>query len=575
MVLRSADSNWSEARTLQPLKLNQGQRVEAGPWFAPASQAVDTIPVDEALTIPTTFGEKKDVYIRQSLIKVLPVGEALRQSLQKGNLIWSVLAGKLSSEPKYESLESFARHATERGTPCELALVALVLSYYSSPSEVQRTTRLVDRLVLSDDEFMASLPGLECAIMQGNLLNELGQSKRAWQTWRKAICHAQLMSLHTTRRTPQEEMVWEGLYVLDRTASLLIGQPYAIPDRHCVFTPPDVGTSPWCNFRSFLFRLSQIIGPCIDYLHRGGGVDSSSVAALMQLDRDLATFASTLPASFWHDEPPAIATADRARTLVWRYRTMNKLAYHQTFLALFAPFLLSADGPRTGASAAAHRHFRARCVAESRSFLRLHQEFRRRSPAGVVKCRAFDATSCAASMILVLGLWGGGAAASLSPPSPAGGGGVAGTAAAEDDCNDWGLVQGAMQVYRHCVARDADERAAYHSGRSLQQLLQTRSLAAQPDGGGGAAGEVEFTIPFFSDALLAADGNPFCALGIMPPPSPLNDMILGSTVSAPRTLQVAAWLPWADETYSPFGEARLDPFDTAIFGTDHGFPSGY
>ena len=146
-------------------------------------------------------------------------------------------------------------------------------------------------------------------------------------------------------------------------------------------------------------------------------------------------------------------------------------------------------------------------------------------------------------MILVLGLWGGGAADSHSPPSPAGGegagGGPAAGPAAEDDCNDWGLVQGAMQVYTHCVARDADERAAYHSSRSLQQLLQTRSLAAQPDDGGGAAGDVEFTIPFFSDALLAADGNPFCALGIMPPSSPLNDMILGSMVSAPRTLQAA------------------------------------
>ena len=264
-ALRSADSNWSEARSLQPLKLNQGQRVEVGSGFAPATQAVDTTSVDEALTIPTRFGEKKDVYIRQSLIKVLPVGEALRQSLQKGNLIWSVIARKLSSDPKYESLESFARHATERGTPCELALVALVLSYYSSPSEVQRTTHLVDRLVLSDDEFMASLPGLECAIIQGNLLNELGQSKRAWQTWRKAICHAQLMaSLHTTRRTPQEEMVWEGLYVLDRTASLLIGQAGTrSPDRHCVFTPPDrldaadgASALPQAS-RSFLFRLSR------------------------------------------------------------------------------------------------------------------------------------------------------------------------------------------------------------------------------------------------------------------------------------------------------------------------------
>jgi hypothetical protein len=543
--------------------------------------------VDEALAAPTPFGEKKYQYIRHSLTKVLPVGENLRQSLQKGNLIWSVMARTQPKGPHCKSLESFARYATERGTPCELARVALLLAYYSSPTEVQRTTRLVDQLVLSDEEFMTTLEGLECAIIQGNLLNELGQSKKAWQVWRKAICHAQLMSLHTTRRTPQEEMVWEGLYVLDRTTSLLIGQPYAIPDRHCVFTPPESDADGKSAFRSFLFRLSRIAGRVIDHLHgdgAGGDPSSAPVASLMQLDRELAALASTMPASFWHGEPPAAtATADRAATHAWRYRTVSKLAYHQTFLALFLPFLLRGGG-RAGAgpaAAAAHRHFRGRCVAESRAFLRLHQEFRRRSPADVVKCRAFDATSCAASMVLVLGLWGGGAAASRSPSAGAGAAGGQ-AAAAEDDCNDWGLVQSAMQVFRHCVARDADERAAHHSSRSLQLLLQTRNLAALLDDGGaaarggdGGAAGVEFTIPFFSRALLAAGGNPFCLLGIHPLPSPLNDMVLGSTVSAPHALQVAeAWSPWDGETYSPVGEAWLDPFD-ALFAVDDGFPGGY
>src|SRR4051812_45143916 len=112
-----------------------------------------------------------------------------------------------------------------------------------------------------------------------------------------------------------------------------------------------------------------------------------------------------MPASFWHDEPPPTATADRSRTLLWRYRTLNKLAYHQTFLALLMPPLLGGAGGAGAAPAHYRRHWRARCIAESRSFLRLHQELRRRSPAGVLKCRAFDATSCAASMILVLGLW--------------------------------------------------------------------------------------------------------------------------------------------------------------------------
>lgn len=52
---------------------------------------------------------------------------------------------------------------------------------------------LVDRLVISDDEYAATLTGLECIVLQGKCYLDIGQPRRAWLAYRRGLVLGQLM----------------------------------------------------------------------------------------------------------------------------------------------------------------------------------------------------------------------------------------------------------------------------------------------------------------------------------------------------------------------------------------------
>jgi hypothetical protein len=60
-------------------------------------------------------------------------------------------------------------------------------------SDVDVYIEAVDRWVLSDDEYAASLEGMECLILKSKWYADVGQPRRAWIAYRKGLMYAQLM----------------------------------------------------------------------------------------------------------------------------------------------------------------------------------------------------------------------------------------------------------------------------------------------------------------------------------------------------------------------------------------------
>jgi hypothetical protein len=48
------------------------------------------------------------------------------------------------------------------------------------PLIYERLLLLVDQLIIFDNEYMATIGGLECALFQGTLFAEIGQTRRSW-----------------------------------------------------------------------------------------------------------------------------------------------------------------------------------------------------------------------------------------------------------------------------------------------------------------------------------------------------------------------------------------------------------
>lgn len=101
-----------------------------------------------------------------------------------------------------------------------------------------RYVQIASRLVTNDDQLLNSLEGLECLILEGVYLLSVGDLRRAWQVFRRAIALAQLMGLHTgdTSKVTRVEAnslaspmyMWYRIVQQDRYLSLTLDLPRAV-----------------------------------------------------------------------------------------------------------------------------------------------------------------------------------------------------------------------------------------------------------------------------------------------------------------------------------------------------------
>jgi hypothetical protein len=484
--------------------------------------------VDSILGVASTIEmESKDYAVRNAFMSILPHGIELQNALRKGNLLWMFLNKTHGNDKRtFSSFESFAMYAVAEGTIYDIARIAHILAY-SSAVDMDRVTMAVDLLILSNDKYISSLDGLRCLILQGLLFNESGQLKKAWKTYRKGIKHAQLMSLHTTRQSLEEDRVWWALYTLDRNASLLLGKPYAISDKHCTLTfqGKRIDEESPQTFVGFHFRLSQITGRCIDHLHNS--CPNSPEIGLTELDHELAQFSSLLPDEFWKTDPMA-PKDDAAKSFVWRYRVVNQLVYHQIFLALYLTDFL-----KTESHDAKYDYIRGRCIHAARKYLQLFHQLRHPSNRSMLKSRAFDSTACAAAMALILGIWDSEEHENNTL----------------EQRNDWAMVQASMQLYKSYYSSEQDEKAAYHSYNVLQQFNQTRNLRAIIE----MNVDANYTIPLFQDVLLTRASNTIIKFSTPQSPPQPNDSL--------------------QSTFNPVGIQNippgLSPIETSHYYTQH------
>lgn len=137
---------------------------------------------------------------KQALIALLPPYDQLTKLLNTNSDWWQTWRRKCSgtSGPD-QTLPQFAAHALTTGNIGAIGTVVLSVGICSSDesSDVDEYIEAVDRWVLSDDEYAASLEGMECLILKSKWYADVGQPRRAWIAYRKGLMYAQLMVRET------------------------------------------------------------------------------------------------------------------------------------------------------------------------------------------------------------------------------------------------------------------------------------------------------------------------------------------------------------------------------------------
>ena len=72
------------------------------------------------------------------------------------------------------------------------AVLLLAVGVAGEMEDLSRYLALVHATIVSDDDYMTGIDGLECALLQAKCYAEIGQPRRGWLTVRRCLTFAQL-----------------------------------------------------------------------------------------------------------------------------------------------------------------------------------------------------------------------------------------------------------------------------------------------------------------------------------------------------------------------------------------------
>ncbi|KAF2684675.1 hypothetical protein K458DRAFT_442514 [Lentithecium fluviatile CBS 122367] len=420
---------------------------------------------------------------KQALLGVLPPFDRLNTIMNSNSEWWQTWRRKCSgTSSSDETLAQFASKALAEGNIGAMGTVVLAVGICSDDEQqVERYVEAIDRWVLADDEYAATLEGMELLILKAKWYADVGQPRRAWLAYRKGLMYTQLMGLHRKRTSSAaHESIWWSLYHGDRFLSLLLGLPYGISDTHCDLTLPEVPSGPYLAPLIFLNRLSILSGKVID---RNQGIAEQSFAWALQLDQELEDLWKQLDPK-WLEYSQLFSDVE-GNAAELREKIMAQMIYHQIRVYLHLPFMLKSQ------SNSRFSYSRTACLNGSREVLRLYQALRTGEVQPLYECKAVDFIGFTSAVLIVLGLLNYGL--SGNPIS------------AKDQESDIRLIEISIDIFRR-ASSEKGGKVALQSAEVLEHMLKKLSTGSDC-GGPEECGPTEFVIPYFGTISIKRGGK--------------------------------------------------------------------
>ena len=427
------------------------------------------------ILVSTLLGEKSNS-IRQALASAIPSQERLQEAIHKNKASWAALRAKIlgpSSSPEKTSLEAFVSHALRQGAPTQIAHVIQLVAKTVDEATFKKMLLLVDRLILLDDNYVATMEGLECALFQGMLYSEIGLFRRSWLIYRRALHAAQLLGLHRTRVGVWQDILWWALYQADRFSSLLIGAPYAVVDAHCNMTFGGKEVHLDATTHAFTSRLAIMCGKITDQSHHM----QSSYSSLLTMNDEMTHIGAKMPIDYWKLDD--LAPKDIGQAGEWQERALGQAIYYNTRLILHIPYLLKS------VNNADYSYSRDVCFETSRNLIVLFQKMRAEANDHAYKTKVVDFSAYTATVTLVLGFLGYGQMDLKQWEA------------------DWTLIQATMDIFKRLSGKPFGEIAG-ESYRSLLQLTKICGNGSETD----QDTKTEVMISFFGTVSVQRQRRP-------------------------------------------------------------------
>jgi hypothetical protein len=429
--------------------------------------------------------------VRAELLSLLPPQRDIHKIIEEGSRLWCVWEENF---PELRNVFGAKSYSESLVAPAEIAkgLVCLSISVLQSPPDFDfntlqvplvpqefaaRCCAAVDRLVVRDDDYAATLPGVECQMLLFKYHVNEGRLRKAWLVVRRAIEFAHLAGMHLSTRTPRPAdtlferrlKIWCTITNADRSLSLILGLPYGVAD---AFFIPQVKlrlSSDIPAAEQYILRIGIISGHMID---RNQNPSEMSLETTLRLDQELMDAWEDLPTSFTASGP-----GSEERQEHFHERIPLQFMPKMLRALLHLPFMLKyPHDPRFS-------FCRRTAIQSTREGLALYKVLR--SITRSYLCKILDFLAFTMGMLLIVHLHG------YSEDSSDHG--------KEQDEKDWELVRDVVTILRQAAAESGGSVAA-ESANILGAIFDTRTQRQNWT----SSMSCKVTVPYFGTITVGA-----------------------------------------------------------------------
>lgn len=201
--------------------------------------------------------------------------------------------------------------------------------------------------VLSHDELISSLDGLQTLMLQSRYYITIGDLRKAWSTHRRVSRIASAMGMPLLAQTMggHANSIWFQLVYSDRFLSLMLGMPFAITERYLESAEcRDASTPAQRLERVQVIAAGQIIARNMrmqncDMSYEMAWSSDKEIAETRGIDQELKKATRLLPSSWWLAPPLDNATIEsevQERT----GRLLVQMHQHYLLVLLHQPYLI-------------------------------------------------------------------------------------------------------------------------------------------------------------------------------------------------------------------------------------------
>ncbi|KAJ5937868.1 hypothetical protein N7454_004210 [Penicillium verhagenii] len=439
--------------------------------------------------------------VRLELISLFPSDQDIQKLLAKCSHLWCMWEEDVSALHKVFAAKNHVPDTLVAPADVAKALVCLSISALQSPREfdfnalqnpidaqefASRCCETVDRLIIRDDDFSATLPGIECHLLLSKFHMNEGRLRKAWLINRRAIELAHLAGMHLSTRTQQpldtlferRLKIWCSLATSDRSISLILGLPYVISDAYYIPQVERRLKSTESAAEQYMLRIGIITGHMID---RNSKPTEMCLENTLKLDQELMDAWNAVPSCQLGPEPgPDEKTEQFLERIPLQFMPKVLRAL------LHLPFMLKY--PHDSRLIYCHKM----AIQSAREALVYYKILR--STARSYLCKIFDFMAFTMGMLLILHLNG------YSEESPD-------YSKAEDE-RDWELVRELIAIFRQAAAQSGGSVAA-ESANIFSEMYRCRFQKDKENW--DPAASCKITIPYFGTITVGA-GAKFSAL---------------------------------------------------------------